>query len=125
MSLNLGGYVDNYKTFDKPKRYIEIELPHGVTFVGKPNTLPKERLNIQLYTKGVVWPTHEAYVKDIIDMRKDSNVGRIPLSKGVINYYYIHAYISNIKVNVDTNVYKDDYVKFKAGGNTLTYLHFI
>nr|WP_088326187.1 hypothetical protein [Bacillus cereus] len=123
LSFDLGGYIDDYNTYEKPERYIDIELPKGVTFSGEENPLSWNRLWIDYYRKdnwgwaglSTGYGYHMA-----VDMQKNSNVGRIHLNKTILNYYYIHAYVKNIKVNVDTSVYKEDTLTFKVGGNTLT-----
>ncbi|WP_144506538.1 hypothetical protein [Bacillus mycoides] len=123
MSFDLGGYIDNYNTYEKPAQYIEIELPKGVTFAGEELTLPADRVWIDYYRKdnwGWAWLS-TGYISNMaVYMQKNSNVGRIELHKNTLNYYYIHAYVKNIKVNVDTSVYKKDTLTFKVGGNTLT-----
>ncbi|MGG1141104.1 N-acetylmuramoyl-L-alanine amidase family protein [Bacillus mycoides] len=120
LSFNLGGYIDDYNTYEKPDQYIEIELPRGVTFAGEKNILTVDKLKVYYYLKGLAW--NAGYFGNNIpaDMQKNSNVGRIFLHKNVLNYYYIHPYIENIKLNVDTSVYTEDYLTFKVGGNTLT-----
>ncbi|QIW22688.1 hypothetical protein EVG22_30020 [Bacillus thuringiensis serovar andalousiensis] len=119
MSFNLGGYIDNYNTYEKPERYIEIELPLGVTFVGEGIQLDEDKLKIYKYVKGLAWSSGYEYFNNI-EMLQNSNVGRIRIEKTALNHYYIHAYIENIKLNVDTSIYKEDYLTFKVGGNTLT-----
>ncbi|QIW19067.1 N-acetylmuramoyl-L-alanine amidase family protein [Bacillus thuringiensis] len=123
LSFDLGGYIDDYNTYEKPERYIDIELPKGVTFVGEENQLSWDRLWIDYYRKdnwGWAGLSTGYRYHMAVDMQKNSNVGRIHLKKDILNYYYIHAYVKNIKVNVDTNVYKEDTLTFKVGGNTLT-----
>ncbi|MED1402974.1 hypothetical protein P4U07_09045 [Bacillus mycoides] len=118
LSFNLGGYIDNYNTYEKPERYIEIELPRGVTFVGEDRFIPITR---SVYVKSWVFAPHSTTsYSPYGDMRQNSNVGRIHLDKGALNYYYIDVSLNNIKLNVDTSVYKEDYLTFKVGGNTLT-----
>ncbi|WP_234931890.1 hypothetical protein [Bacillus thuringiensis] len=119
LSFNLGGYIDNYNTYEKPERYIEIELPLGVTFVGEGIQLDEDKLKIYKYVKGLAWSSGYEYFNNI-EMLQNSNVGRIRIEKTALNHYYIHAYIENIKLNVDTSIYKEDYLTFKVGGNTLT-----
>ncbi|QIW22593.1 hypothetical protein EVG22_15270 [Bacillus thuringiensis serovar andalousiensis] len=117
LSFGLGGYIGDYKTYEKPNRYIEIELPRGVTFAGEDRVLREDKTAGYYYvTAGIYY-----YGSSInIEMNKNSNVGRILLQKQELNYYYLHFDISNIKLNVDTSVYKEDYLTFKVGGNTLT-----
>ncbi|MED1407071.1 hypothetical protein P4U07_30880, partial [Bacillus mycoides] len=118
LSFNLGGYIDDYNTYEKPERYIDIELPKGVTFAGEELTLPKDRLWIDYYRKdNWGWAGLSTGYRHsmAVDMQKNSNVGRICLTKDTLNYYYIHAYVKNIKLNVDTNVYKEDTLTFKVG----------
>ncbi|HDR7367118.1 TPA: hypothetical protein QCX21_004944, partial [Bacillus toyonensis] len=120
LSFNLAGYIDDYNTYEKPMRYIEIELPEGVTFAGEENTLSADKLKVYVYRKGWHFGSWSNYYNIAVEMKKDSNSGKIWVSKDPLNYYYIHAYANNIKVNVDTSVYKEDTLTFKIGGNTLT-----
>nr|WP_238819323.1 hypothetical protein [Bacillus cereus] len=103
MSFNLGGYIENYKTYTKKERYVEIELPYGVTFMGEPIKIDENKLKIYYYIKGFI--RNSGYFHNItVDIPKGSSMGRILLRRAALNYYYIHLYMHNIKINVNTHI---------------------
>lgn len=51
LNFNLGGFIDNYKTYKKEERYVEIELPYGVTFTGEPSKINSNKLKLYYYVK--------------------------------------------------------------------------
>ncbi|MRR45033.1 hypothetical protein, partial [Bacillus anthracis] len=116
LNFNLGGFIDNYKTYKKEERDVEIELPYGVTFTGEPSKINSNKLKLYYYVKGDI--RNAGYFYNItVDLLKGSNTGRILLRRAALNYYYLHLYMHNIKLNIDTNIYIKNYLTFKTGGN--------